>query len=67
MKLKALVNPVLYAVALAMSVAILILSFVMDFSCAVNLRYFIFFLAIAIFCLAAAGVNVLKNSVQLNS
>jgi len=61
MENKTLVNSVLYAVALAMGVAIIVLSFLMDFSCEFNLRYFIVFLAIGVLCLALAGINNLKK------
>jgi hypothetical protein len=33
----------------------------MDFSCAVNTRYFIVFLAIGIFSLALAGINSINK------
>ena len=61
MKNKTLVNSILFGIAIAMGVSIVILSFFMSFSCSVNLRYFIIFLAIAIICLALAGVNSVKK------
>lgn len=61
MKLKVLINSILYGIALAMGIAIIILSFFMSFSCAINLRYFVVFLAIAILCLAIAGINSFKK------
>lgn len=62
MKLKTLVNSVLYAVALAMGIAIIVLSFLMDFSCAVNIRYFVIFLAIGLFSVSLAGINSIHKS-----
>ena len=61
MVLKNFVNPILYGIALAMGIAIIILSFFMSFTCAVNLRYLIVFLAIAIICLTIAGINSFKK------
>ena len=64
MKIRLLLNPILYAIALAMGIAIIVLSFFMSFSCVVNLRYFIVFLAISVFSLALAGINsiIMKQS-----
>jgi len=61
MENKTLVTSILYAVALAMGVAIIVLSFFMSFSCEFNLRYFIVFLAVGVLCLALAGINNLKK------
>ena len=61
MALKKFLNPILYGIALAMGIAIFILSFFMSFTCAVNLRYFIVFLAIAILCVTIAGINSSKK------
>ena len=61
MKLKSLINPILYAISLAMVISILILSYFMDFSCAVNIRYLVIYIAIAIFCLTIAGIISIKK------
>ena len=61
MNVKTLVNSILNAVALAFGISIIILSFLMDFACAVNIRFFIIFLSIAVFCLALAGIISIKK------
>ena len=61
MEKKTLVKSILYAVALAMGIAIIVLSFFMSFSCEFNLRHFIVFLAIGVLCLALAGINSIKK------
>ena len=62
MNTKMLINSILFGIAIAMGISIVILSFFMSFTCAVNLRYFIIFLAIAIICLALAGINSIKEN-----
>ena len=62
MKNITLVNSILFGIAIAMGISIVILSFFMSLTCAENLRYFIIFLAIAIICLALAGINSMKKN-----
>jgi len=61
MEFKLLLNSILYAAAIALAVSIIILSFLMNFSCAENIRYFTVFLAISIFCLSLAGIISIKK------
>jgi len=61
MRIKILLNSVFYGVALAMGISIIVLSFFMSFSCVVNLRYFIVFLAVAVLSLSLAGINSIKK------
>jgi len=61
MKIKSLINPILYAISLAMGISIIILSYFMDFSCSANIRYLILYLTIAILCLTIAGINSIKK------
>ena len=61
MKIKLLLNSVFYGIALAMGISIVILSFFMSFSCAINLRCFIVFLAVAVLFLSLAGINSIKK------
>jgi hypothetical protein len=61
MKLKLLINPILYAISLVMGISIIVLSYFMDFSCSINIRYLIVYITIAILCLTLAGINSIKN------
>jgi hypothetical protein len=61
MKNKDLINSVLYAVAFAMGISIVILSFFMSFTCEYNLRAFFIMVSIAVICLALAGINNIKK------
>ena len=61
MKIKILVNPILYSISLAMGISIIILSYLMDFSCPVNIRYLTLYITIAILCLTIAGINSIKK------
>lgn len=61
MKIKVLLNSFFYGIALAMGISIVILSFFMSFSCVVNLKYFIVFLAVGLLSLSLAGINSIKK------
>jgi len=61
MKNRILLNSFFYGIAVAMSISIVILSFFMSFSCEVNLRYFIVFLAVAVLFLSLAGINSIEK------
>jgi hypothetical protein len=56
-----LIKSILYAIAIALAISIIILSFFMSFTCEINLRYFIIFLSISVFCLALASILSIKK------
>jgi hypothetical protein len=62
MKLNSLINPILYGISLAMVISILILSYFMDFSCSINIKFLVIYIAIAILCLTFAGIfSIIKK------
>ena len=62
MKLKSLISSILYGISLAMVISILILSYFMDFSCSINIRFLVIYIAIAILCLTFAGIiSIIKK------
>lgn len=64
MKIKILINSILYAISLAMIISIITLSFLMDFSCALNIRFLIIYLCIAIFCLTLNGIIIMLSNIK---
>ena len=62
MNLKTMIKSILYGISLAMAVSILILSYFMDFSCTVNIRFLVIYIVIAIICLTLVGILTINKN-----
>ena len=61
MKFKSLIIQILYGISLAMVISILFLSYLMDFSCSVNIKFLVIYISIAILCLTCSGIISILN------
>jgi len=61
MKKNTLFSSVLFGIAIAMGLSIIILTFFMEMTCAYNLRAFFTLLSVAVICLSLAGINILRK------